>query len=439
MSHPKKKQKLTEADANSVPMAAASVGDVSIDVLADILGFLDGPNDIMQKRRVCKKWKEAVKKTIPPADFRINSSVKYNAVNVMTRAMPNLEQIDIYGFEQTQRNELFIDANGNLGYGHKYNDGEDPDEELAAETADYRAHDIEIFSSFTKLRILTIFLTRTSLNGRYPVLFNSFPLLEKLIIMHCPSLKWDLEMLAGMPLLKELYCVDSHLTGNISCLRVLKGSLEKVEIPGCHNVEGNFMDLADFPYLKKLDLGLTDVTGDIRDIGENGFSSLEYLCWMPCLNLPRKVYGGRGYQFQRISDGPDLIRLLYRLKKQRPVLLNMYACLPEYAWYGMISGDSPDLYEGEFHGDDTPPFYIYFVKAGCRVGYRWQTQGGKPCEVNWLDPEPDRESSDYEKYMEDLQEIERDVAMSIYKGFRQPPTEEEYHRLFEDYAERHET
>jgi hypothetical protein len=36
-------------------MAAASAGDLSIDVLADILGFLDGPNDIMQKRRVCKK------------------------------------------------------------------------------------------------------------------------------------------------------------------------------------------------------------------------------------------------------------------------------------------------------------------------------------------------------------------------------------------------
>ena len=272
MDYPKKKQKLTEADANLVEITAASVGDLSIDVLADILGFLDGPNDIMQKRQVCKKWKEAVKKTIPPADFVINGSVKYNAVNAMTRAMPNLEQIAIYGFEQTQRNELFIDANGNLGYGHKYNDGEDPDEELVAETVDYRAHDIEIFSSFTKLRILTIFLTRTSFNGRYPVLFNSFPLLETLIIMHCPSLKWDLEMLAGSPMLKELYCVDSHLTGNISSLRVLKGSLETVDLPGCHNVEGNFMDLADFPYLKKLDLGLTDVTGDIRDIGENDFS-----------------------------------------------------------------------------------------------------------------------------------------------------------------------
>ena len=74
-------------------------------------------------------------------------------------------------------------------------------------------------------------LTRTSFNGRYPVLFN-FPLLQELIITYCPSLKWDLEMLAGLPSLKELYCPSNNLTGNIGSLRVLKGSLEKVDLPG---------------------------------------------------------------------------------------------------------------------------------------------------------------------------------------------------------------
>lgn len=41
------------------------------------------------------------------------------------------------------------------------------------------------------------------------------------------------------------------------------------------------MDLADFPHLKELGLEETGVTGDIRDIGDNDFSSLE-------------VYGGFG-------------------------------------------------------------------------------------------------------------------------------------------------
>jgi hypothetical protein len=44
--------------------------------------------------------------------------------------------------------------------------------------------------------------------------------------------------------------------------------------------------------------------------------------------------------------------------------------------------------------------------------------------VNWLDPEPGRESNDYEKYIKELQEIGGQV--DIYRGFHQPPTEEEY-------------
>jgi hypothetical protein len=50
--------------------------------------------------------------------------------------------------------------------------------------------------------------------------------------------------------------------------------------------------------------------------------------------------------------------------------------------------------------------------------------------VNWLDPEPDRESSGYEGYAGELQKIEAKV--NFYRGFHQPPTEEEYHRLVEE-------
>ena len=57
------------------------------------------------------------------------------------------------------------------------------------------------------------------------------------------------------------------------------------------------MDLADFPHRKVLELyNLDAVTGYIRDISENDFSSLESLI------LPKSVYGGRGYELQRISD-----------------------------------------------------------------------------------------------------------------------------------------
>ena len=79
------------------------------------------------------------------------------------------------------------------------------------------------------------------------------------------------------------------------------------------------------------------------------------------------------------------------------------------------------------------PFYIYFVQAGTRIGYRWQNNRSNACEVNWLDPEPDRESSEYEEYIEKLLEAEEDLEM--YRGFHQPPTEEEYNRLLQQIAD----
>jgi hypothetical protein len=326
-------------------------------------------------------------------------------MRVMTEAMPNLQQITIDG----------------LGYGHRWSDGEDPDEELAVYDEDRTAHDIEIISNFSKL--CTLKIEYSSLNGRYPVLFN-FPLLLKLSIKYCNDLKWDLEMLGGFPLLKELDCLcNRRMTGNINSLRVLKETLELVKIRDCSRVEGNFMDLAEFPHLKVLDMFHTAVTGDIRDICENDFSSMEQLI------LPDGVYGGNDHQLQRISDAPDLMRAVYILKKQRPALSMSNG---NKDWSAVLSCDSPDWYYSADDAD-TPPFRIRIVQVGSRIGYRWVTLLGKPCEINWLDPEPDRESSDYEKYTEILQYFE--FELRVYRGFYEPPTEEEYDRLMEEFAD----
>ena len=413
MPHSTKKQRI-EVNRTIVELVdcnfLASFGDLSVDVQANIFSYL-AVNDIMRSRRINKKTMEAVKmRIIPPVDFCVNSVEKYNAVNVMTRVMPTLQQITI----------------GYLEFGHNWSDGEDPDEREAAETADYTTHDIEIISNFRHLRILEIF-TYARLNGRYPFLFN-FPLLQKLDIQHCYYLKWDLEMLAGLPFLKELDCYyNDFLTGNISSLRVLKDTLEVVNISVCRRVEGNLMYLADFPHLKELNLIETAVTGDIRDVGEDDFSSLITLI------LPKPVYGGRGSKFQSISDGPKLIIELYPLKKHHPRL----SVLKD--WYGMLSTDSPDWYRS-LNRKNSPPLYIQFVQAGSRIGYRWTTRWktnyeNDPCEVNWLDPEPDRESSDYGKYIEELQRIECQV--DLFRGFHQPPTEEEYNRVLDEYYDFH--
>eukprot|EP00984_Skeletonema_dohrnii_P031657 scaffold24447_cov150-Skeletonema_dohrnii-CCMP3373.AAC.3 len=343
---------------------------------------------------------------VPPAAFRVNSVVKYNAMRAMSTALPNLQQITL----------------SNLGWIHKYIDGEDPADELwATATANFITHDIEIISSFRKLRRLNI-QAQLSLNGRYPVLFN-FPLLCNLRIYGADHIEFDLEMLQGLPSLKELVLHSNvNLTGNLRSLRVLKDTLEKVEIINCHDVEGNFMDLADFPHLTELDLfDASAVTGDVREICAHEFPVLERLC------LPKGVYGCDGQEFQSISDAHDTISVLYSFRKQRPpsLLCN---------WYGELSMDSPDWYDRDPGADDNPaPMYVIFVDAGSRIGYRWETSHGIPiaCEVNWLDPEPDRDSSDYEQYIEGLQCYERDV--NIYRGFHQPPTEDECDRLWAEY------
>ena len=106
-------------------------------------------------------------------------------------------------------------------------------------------------------------------------------------------------------------------------------------------------------------------------------------------------------------------------------------------WYGELSEDSPDWYDpvvDEYDKYFPTPFFIRFVEAGSRIGYRWRTEGvygGELCEVNWLDPEPDGEISDYEGYIEELQGSEWQVK--FYRGFHQPPTQEEYLGLVEDY------
>ena len=141
------------------------------------------------------------------------------------------------------------------------------------------------------------------LNGRYPVIFD-FPFLQKLTIMGGALLKWDLEVLTGLPSLKELgligerNSISTSMTGNnINSLRVLKDMLTKIEIKFCFYVEGDFMDLADFPRLRVLDLRWTTVTGDVREICEFNFSALEVL------TLPSGVYGGMGYDTCAIRGG----------------------------------------------------------------------------------------------------------------------------------------
>ena len=65
---------------------------------------------------------------------------------------------------------------------------------------------------------------------------------------------------ARISVAQRIACSHSQgLTGNINCLRVLKNTLEEVKISYCPNVEGDFMDLADYLNLVELDMYHTSI------------------------------------------------------------------------------------------------------------------------------------------------------------------------------------
>ena len=82
--------------------------------IARILSYLRC-KEIIHARRVSKKWRDAAKMTVPKSEFVVDSVRSFNAMRVMTTALPNLQRLEL----------------SELGRGHKYCCGEDPDEAIA--------------------------------------------------------------------------------------------------------------------------------------------------------------------------------------------------------------------------------------------------------------------------------------------------------------------
>jgi len=376
---------------------------LSEDELALIFSFLSWKEIL--KVRVCNKWRAASKLTLVPSssieirgmekpELYVKTEAKYQALPQIIEALPNLQQLSLY-------------ENDDL----KFQDGED------ARVFGFGVHkttpviDLECIARLQNLRRL--FLERIHLNGRYPFLFN-FPRLQQLRIYGVGFLQWDLSMISNFPELQDFYVAHNHrLTGEIKSLRVLKNTLRNVVIATCSEVEGDLMDLADFPHLEEICLVNTKVKGDLRQIRENHFPKIKDL------NLPDGVYGGGS--FDRITEAPEIMRVMFDLKKRSPTLFP----------YGrfMLSHDSPDTYEVNCHHSREPPFWIEFVKIGPRSGWRWTNcVHGGDCEIHWLEEEPDQNSQEYSQYLEAMEKEQP----GFYKGFYQPPTVEQHQQLLRD-------
>lgn len=315
----------------------------------------------------------------------------------MARALPLLQQICF------QTADLFI---GEQLY---FEEGEDPEPYPLPRLFTPRIN-MNIVSSFAKLRCLG--LTDVWLNGKYPCLLG-FPHLQKLQLCDVAGLKLDLETVAtSFPVLECLHCDQiPNLRGSLQSLRALKDTIREVIISVSSEVCGNIMDTADFPLLSCLNLIETAVMGDVRQIGDRDFPSLQRL------HLPVGVYGSPERPFERVADAAEVMNALCRLKQRNGTVINGGG----FDW--KLSGDSTDRYLRDNISLLEPPFLVEIVEVGQCVGWRW-VNGRRHgcCKTNWLDEEPRESDVDADWYWTEMN-------YSPFKGFTSPPTAEEYRRL----------
>ncbi|KAL3795084.1 hypothetical protein ACHAWO_009247 [Cyclotella atomus] len=393
--------------ADEVSEVSAALSDP--DLLSSILSFLSWKE--LLRCRVCRTWRQAVALTNVPEsisdvwstpDLYINSREFVDALGWLSKALPRVPCVNIrFNLYSTKPFEIAA-----------CDDPELPSDSSIASPSNQAS--LRCIADFLYLKHISI--TSASLNGSHPYLFD-FPELRTLELVDVGMLVWNLDMLQNLRKLEQLIAVrNTHLTGRLGSIRVLRESLVKLSLVSCFKVGGDLLDLRDFPLLK--DICLNDcnrIGGDIREVQIGDFQSVESFG-----RLPNSVFGGS--YLPSIADTPAIMRSWYILKKQNPSVLtpsNNGICRLS------LSMLSTERYENDVHHTRYMPTCVEFISAGTRLGWRWTNavRGGS-CETIWMDPAPQRSDPGYDLYLLELEKVNEDVV--FYKGFFAPPSQDEH-------------
>lgn len=353
------------------------------DILSRILSYLSW-KETVRCREVSTQWRETVYDT-PVRDILISSPSMAENLQLISRCLPKLQALQIR--KQTEMDDYLFRP-----------------------------------SFFEHLKELDC---RDSLG-----LCNSFseilPLkhLQALNLHGNENLKWKLSNLAAFPNLEDLRCINSRsIAGDLKDLSVFSRQMVVLDVSGCGNVTGNLMDVAQWSKLWWFGMSRTKIEGDLRKIRPGDFPALEMI------GLDHHIYGAS--EIQRISHAPEIMKARHQISKQS----SQESPIFPVTVLG-LSTDSPDYHERIeqrlYTSERDPPFCIENVIAGDRRGWRWSNYLGGCCDIRWLDPEPDamQDEERYKNYTEELALIlQTDYDRSIFTGFLDPPTPEEYENL----------
>ena len=242
-----------KAPTGPVSDGPAGMQSLSAEIFLKLFACLDW-RQLVTLRLVCKLWKETTRSTSPSIGVG-----QHGHLSCLYWLFPRASCLAIAS--ASDAGEEFVD------------------ERIMVE----RLTPICSFRHLTKL-VLTRVVQKRQRNGdilKYCDHIFQVPTLEEIVFEDCEHLSWDLSMVAGTPRLRKLtvdHSLNDDITGNLSSLSVLKNTLMHLRLSGCHNVEGSFSDLRDFPRLEYLDLdGATDIETHEIEVQPGSFPSLAHL------------------------------------------------------------------------------------------------------------------------------------------------------------------
>ncbi|KAG7341828.1 hypothetical protein IV203_006920 [Nitzschia inconspicua] len=405
----------------------SALGCLHGEFLHQSLQFLDW-RQIVSVRRVSSSWNHAVSETVVEEQIDVPTR---QVLRLIQKSLPNLHSLS---FDQRTDPDILLQEDDDY-HDEKENDADDVNGLVIQQFFELR-HFRCVHAHPSPLR-----------NINLSNLFRHWPYLQSLNLHGNEDLEWNLSDLSSLTHLKDIRLINNyHLRGDTWDLfhkkdedsnddeqwvpTALYYNLEILDISGCTLVTGRLRHFANLPKLQWLGINRTGVKGDLRtDIRRGEFSSLQGigLC-------SRSVYGAN--TIDSVADAHSVMKARLQIMKQSKWESPIWPLMV------YLSPESPDYHERPeqrlYTSERDPPFSIEVVLVAGRFGWRWSNYLGGFCDTHWVDPEPDRETHENgSDYWDEITAFQAQTSM--FSGFLDPPTPQEYRQLCEDHTVREST